>query len=75
MNQKRAVRRHHLNRMKAKAIKVYHWNSPERAIKMADRLCSCSCSMCGNPRKWFEYKTRQEMKFDLDAKEQENEHG
>lgn len=58
----RALRRHHLARMKAKARKVYHWNDePER---LANHLKVCSCPMCGNPRKWFNEKTLQERKAD-----------
>jgi hypothetical protein len=45
---KRAERRHHLRRMKAKAERVYpDW---ERAARWADHLHGCSCHMCRNPR-------------------------
>jgi|MudIll2142460700_1097286.scaffolds.fasta_scaffold00083_5 hypothetical protein len=55
----RAVRRAHLVRMKEKAKRVYHW-SGDRAIKFANHLKSCSCSMCGNPRHYGQGPTRQE---------------
>jgi len=34
----------------------------EQAARLADRMCSCSCSMCGNPRRHFKTRTRQEKK-------------
>ena len=46
----RAVRRHHLDRMKEKAKKIYYFNSPEQAIKLANHLANCSCWMCGHRR-------------------------
>lgn len=66
---KRAERRHHLRRMKAKARKVYYFNSPDRAIRLADHLASCSCCMCGNPRKWLKEKTRKEYESELKTEE------
>ena len=75
---KRAERRHHLRRMKAKARRIYRskdflfgtesWEShkkwEDRAANAADRLCSCSCQMCRNPRHSTfcktEHLTRQE---------------
>lgn len=50
---KRALRRHHKERMKRKAIRVYYFCSPEEAIKSADNLKLCSCHMCGNQRKYY----------------------
>lgn len=32
----------------------------------------CSCVSCGNPRKWFGLKTRQELKADSSEKVLEN---
>lgn len=57
---KRALRRHHLARMKAKARKAlpHHPN----AEQFANHLKMCSCHMCGNPRKWWNAKTLQELK-------------
>jgi hypothetical protein len=77
---KRALRRHHLYRMKAKARRIYriqnNWMSSEipkefeeAAEKRADYLKTCSCSMCGNPRKYFKDLTIQEIKANLYNKE------
>lgn len=53
-------RRHRKQRMKAKARKVYWYNTnPE---KLADNMCCCSCSGCGNPRRHFKEITIQEKK-------------
>jgi hypothetical protein len=68
---KRAERRHHLRRMKAKAEKSFRFTvgfdeaHPKWAHKFANHLASCSCWMCGNPRKWFKEKTIQEIKADM----------
>lgn len=51
---KRAERRSALIRKKAKANKL---GLPTR---LANHLASCSCFMCGNPRKHFKEKTLQE---------------
>jgi hypothetical protein len=53
---KRAERRHHADRMKAKAKRVRPWDST--ATHKADHLAICSCSMCGNPRRHFKGKDR-----------------
>lgn len=68
---KRAARRHHKERMKAKAQRVYPWSDmPE---KLADHLAECSCPMCGNPRKHFGETTRAERIADLSTHEQVRE--
>jgi len=70
---KRAQRRFRLHAMKAKAERVYYYyNVPGAARKLANHLASCSCRMCGNPRKYFHEKTRQELKADLDMREQQD---
>lgn len=56
---KRARRIRDKLRMKAKARKVRPWD--EKATN-ADHLASCSCYMCGNPRKYFGDLTVQELK-------------
>lgn len=66
----RAIRRHHKERMRAKARRVARqsWNTPEKwvehqAVRHADNLKSCSCSMCCNVRRneWEKGElTRQE---------------
>lgn len=50
---KRALRRHHLRRMKEKAKRVYYFSSPENAIKLANHLAHCSCLGCGNQRQYY----------------------
>jgi hypothetical protein len=59
---KRARRRRDLRRMKRKAIRIFGWSSPERAIQWANHLKMCSCWMCCNPRRNGEL-TFQELKF------------
>ena len=55
---KRAIRRKHLRRMKAKARKIYHWcTHPE---KYANNLATCSCPGCCNWR-LTEGPTRREL--------------
>lgn len=58
-------------RMKAKARRVY----PDipKAIYWADRLATCSCAMCGNPRHvWKEGRqTMQERRCALREVDQE----
>ena len=60
---KRAERRHHLSRMKAKAIRIFPTLDPKQAIKWANHLKMCSCQGCCNPRRSGYIKnevTRQE---------------
>ena len=69
-----AQRRQHQNRMKQRVIKVImRWGfdaSPGRIGKWASTHGKpCSCFMCGNPRKFFGERTRQEQIADLDFKE------
>lgn len=64
--QKRALRRHHLKRMKKKAeyISKSVWGLDGNVLnKSYNHLKTCSCLMCGNPRKYFGEKTLQERKF------------
>ncbi len=79
MENKRALRRHHAKRMKAKAKMVaklwWGFDDPRDinlAIKWADNLCPCSRWCCGNPRKWWKERTRKELESDLDFNEQAN---
>ncbi len=48
-------------------------NSPSglnlRAKLMVDNMAKCSCTMCGNPRKWFNQISLQELKSALDDRE------
>lgn len=78
----RAERRHHNERVKAKfkrreRIHPY-WTSDGEADDhgagiYANHGCSCSCWMCGNPRRHRGEKTIQERKAIL--KENDNEFG
>jgi len=46
----RGIRRHHKQRMKAKAVRIYPGNL--NPAKLADHLAVCSCFGCGNQRKY-----------------------
>ena len=46
-----------------------------RARFTLDTPTPCSCSGCGNPRRWFDAATRAELRADLDAAEQFDEVG
>jgi len=65
----RAIRRHHYERLKRKRIRDnywYHGTLSERWLGIAiNTPTPCSCWMCGNPRKYFKQKTRQEIKHEL----------
>lgn len=83
----RALRRHHKNRMKAKAryIAGVIWryamgdtrsdDAVENMVKNADHLKSCGCQMCGNPRRvgWEKSKgkTRKEIQADDDLRNED----
>lgn len=49
---KRDRRRRDLERMKAKARRIYA-DRADRAVKWADYLAVCSCAVCGNPRRYW----------------------
>lgn len=49
MEPKRARRRRDLQRMKAKALRIYP-HDPKGT--QAEHLSVCSCWMCGNPRRY-----------------------
>lgn len=63
----RAFRRAQIKRVK-KARKVYFtysWNpSPTRLGKLVHTAKACSCYMCGNPRRYHDGITVQEIKHD-----------
>lgn len=64
-NMKRALRRHHVARLKA--ARRFHWEQDLRAdakflAKVVDTPCPCSCWMCGNPRRHLNELTRQECR-------------
>jgi hypothetical protein len=73
---KRALRRHHRQRMIRRALRscrlprIYlpGWDENEegrrqRALRWCDNLQVCSCWTCGNPRKYYGRLTRQEQRF------------
>ena len=64
---KRAIRRHHYQRLKKKRINNICWlhNLSYREVGIYINTPKvCSCWMCGNPRKHFNEKTFQEKKFE-----------
>lgn len=68
----RALRRHHRQRLKH-ARKTY-WSydrlepmSPATLGKVVDTPHPCSQACCGNPRRHFGTRTRQEQRFSADA--------
>jgi hypothetical protein len=69
-NRGRAARRHHRDRMieRAKRSLMYRdMPTPDRdtfALKNHDHLASCSCWMCGNPRRHLGEMTIQEQRDD-----------
>lgn len=67
-DKKRALRRHHKQRMKNKAIRVYYFHTPETAIKYADHLAICSCYGCGNQRQYVGPPIR-ELRWPFDPNE------
>ena len=54
-NKQRALRRHHLDRVKKKRKHYWHGNAgadPRSAGLCLGTPCLCSCWMCGNQRKY-----------------------
>jgi len=76
---KRSVRRHHLDRLKAKRKSYWgfgragHRNRTEmdarRKGMVAQYPSVCSCYMCGNPRKWWKEVTLKEKLHKIVANE------
>ena len=69
----RALRRHHYQRLKRKRRHYYGGYGRHRDDvqgKLARTAPSCSCWMCGNPRKYFGELTRQETLAALKFTEQ-----
>ena len=54
---KRALRRHHIARLKARHKREHYWGdsntTPQRVGKRLATPCVCSCMMCGHARTWF----------------------
>lgn len=69
---KRAIRRHHLARVKRARRFFFGRNlTNEAAIlgKLAHTATPCSCFMCGNPRRYFLELTMQERRLLQDVGE------
>ncbi len=69
----RALRRHHYRRLKRKRRDYYDSYGRHRDDiqgMLANTASLCSCWMCGNPRKYFGEKTRQEALATLNFIEQ-----
>lgn len=63
---KRAIRRHHIKRLKRNRIIWWGRKLDAKEIsQVVDTPTPCSCSMCGNPRKWFGESTIQERKAEI----------
>ncbi len=66
---KRALRRHHLLRLK-KARRWYYgrdlWLSPEEIGKVVRSARLCSCWMCGNRRKYFGLSVQERRWVNVD---------
>lgn len=64
---KRALRRHHLNRIKKN--RKFYWgrelNEEELGI-VAKTTKTTKCACCGNPRRYFGKKTLQEKRAEQD---------
>ncbi|WP_085552125.1 hypothetical protein [Azospirillum agricola] len=65
---KRARRRQDRARMLARAKRYY---PGQRHQRLADNLASCSCWMCGNPRRWHGEVTMQERRQDVRDRDSE----
>lgn len=67
----RALRRHHMEYIKLRVARYNNcFRKDSRLIGMRARTPKpCSCVMCGNPRKFFGDKTKQELNSILKLKE------
>ena len=78
---RRALRRHHYKRLfKSRKNKLWWWfdepylNS-DKFRHIITTPTPCSCSMCGNPRKYFGKIKKQEYLSLINMKEQCEEYG
>ncbi len=73
---KRALRRHHRQRMIARARRIFTFRGhsgedlERRARLNYDHLQRCSCWMCGHRRKW-NGSTVQELRWNQKSKEED----
>ncbi len=78
-NQSRSIRRHHITRLKKKRAnyRVFNWWSSCEAKRRLGLIVAtpknCSCPACGNPRKWWNQKSIQELKHEQIESEDYNE--
>lgn len=69
LDSKRALRRHHRHRMieYARSSQRYSRMGPSdreyQSVRRHDYLATCSCWMCGNPRKYMGERTLQEQRI------------
>jgi hypothetical protein len=75
---KRALRRHHRQRMFRRALRSLvlprEWDAMakrQRALRWSNNLKKCSCWMCGLPRKYFGTLPRQEQRLHQGADDEE----
>ena len=71
---KRAIRRAHQKRIFRKRLKQFSYltkfsNYIEWIKHIMNNPKNCSCPSCGNPRRHFKQKTRQELIAELDEEE------
>jgi len=78
---KRAERRHHYQRLKAKRVRDGYWGlgffkeAADNLVGIAiNTPHPCSNCCCGNPRKHFHDRTIQELKSEIDFDEQVDEY-
>lgn len=72
---KRALRRHHRQRMLRRALRSYVLQPcylpgrqdeearRQRALRWCNNLQKCSCWMCGNPRKYYSRLPQEERRL------------
>lgn len=65
----RAERRSHRERLKKKRLNYDVCVNKDYVNRLIDTPKPCSCYMCGNPRKFFNEKTRQELKSEIIEKD------
>lgn len=65
---RRAERRHHKDRVRSRALRLFagplSGRNPDYAHVVADNITVCSCWMCGNPRRHYRELTIQERRAD-----------
>ena len=76
---RRAIRRHHRQRMLRRALRsivLSGTDDPEwrlcRARRWYNNLALCSCWMCGNPRRWRWAAPYQEQKLHQAARDDQD---